>query len=335
MNILLSSAAAGRGLRPAFVAVLLGFTLNAGLSQGSDSRADPTPSFAGLWKTTYGAMRLRVDGRRVSGFYAYGGVSRIEGTVEGRKLTFQYREAAVNGEGWFELSEDGSTFDGDWTAVASRPTMVRTTEHKRWTGQRVKATADRIWLVVLEAYWEAGLDEPEYSYGAMLREFFRRAPQVQVRHRFFHDEDDLRQLCAELRFLPEPVVLYISTHGSAEGLSVGGKTVSAAGIADALNDTGDIRLLHFGSCSVMSGKMPALILQRLGSQALFPISGYRNAADWAGSAVIDFLYLSLVLERKLPPAEAVDHVRSTISFSHATTSRPQPIAPAGLCIVVP
>jgi hypothetical protein len=131
------------------------------------------------------------------------------------------------------------------------------------------------------------------------------------------------------------VFLYISSHGTPEGLSVGGKTIGAAAIADALEDAWDLRLLHFGSCSMLNGPLPQKIFDRLGAHATFPVSGYRNPADWAGSAVIDFLYLSLVLEHRMPPAQAVDYVRSAVSFSQDSTTRPGPIAPAGLSVVSP
>ena len=45
-----------------------------------------------------------------------------------------------------------------------------------------------------------------------------------------------------------------------------------------------------GACGVAGGDVPGQIYKELGDGARFPISGYRNDADWAGSAVIDFTY---------------------------------------------
>jgi hypothetical protein len=57
----------------------------------------------------------------------------------------------------------------------------------RCPGVRVAPVPGRKWLVVLEAHYENNLAEQEYSFGQMLKAFFARTPEVQVRHRFFHD----------------------------------------------------------------------------------------------------------------------------------------------------
>src|SRR5205085_3802456 len=152
----------------------------------------------------------------------------------------------------------------------------------KWNGARVRPQPGRVWLVVLEAPWEANLEENEYSFGLMLRTFFARVPAVQVRHRFFHSEKDLRHWCAELPYLAEPVVLHISSHGSKEGVTVGGEIIGAKALAECVRDVADLRLLHFGACNVVGGDVPKQIYEELGPDARFPISGYRNIADWAG-----------------------------------------------------
>ncbi len=65
-------------------------------------------SFAGRWLTTFGTMDLTQDGAAVRGTYqGQGPPNPIEGTVAGNRLTFRYREAAEEGEGWFELTRYG------------------------------------------------------------------------------------------------------------------------------------------------------------------------------------------------------------------------------------
>jgi predicted esterase len=80
-------------------------------------RPDPeTPSaepadLNGLWLTDLGLMELEQSGDKVSGRYALGGVSDIDGTVKGRRVDFTYK-AFRSGKGWFDVAEDGATFAG-------------------------------------------------------------------------------------------------------------------------------------------------------------------------------------------------------------------------------
>lgn len=65
-----------------------------------------TADFSGSWDTTYGRMVLTQNGTEVTGYYSYGGISTIEGTVEpSGRLVFTYTEADAHGEGWFELAD--------------------------------------------------------------------------------------------------------------------------------------------------------------------------------------------------------------------------------------
>ncbi len=179
--------------------------------------------------------------------------------------------------------------------------------------QTLKPQPGVVWLVVLEAYWEGSLREREYSYGEMQRAFFKRLPNVSFRHRFVHDLADVQEFCAELAFIAEPVVLYFSSHGTPEGVLVGTGVVTPEQIAAALHGGGNIKLLHFGACEVMAGEAPKRLLGAMTSGARFPISGFANSADWAGSAIIDFTYLDLVLEYHLEPAAAVEEVRKSLA----------------------
>jgi hypothetical protein len=64
-----------------------------------------------------------------------------------------------------------------------------------------------------------------------------------------------------------------------------------------------------------------------------PVSGFTKVADWAGSAVIDFSYLDLVLSRDVAPKEAVRQIRKNVSFAGDDKSIDSSIKPAGLKIV--
>ena len=290
--------------------------------------APPRPAgpFTGLWKTTYGRMRLFPDGNAVRGVYDSGGLSTLVGSVEDRTLTLSYTQPdGETGTAVFTLAEDHKSFSGKWKGKKQQVEAGGD-----WTGQRIEPVPGRQWLVVLEAHWESNLEEEEYSYGQMLRAFFTRVPSVKVRHRFFSSEADFRKWGTEVAFLAEPVVFYVSSHGTAEGIKCGDKTIDAAVLADVLKNAGDIRLLHFGSCLISSGPIPQKLQELLGDRATFPISGFVNVADWAGSAVVDFTYLDLVFSRGVQPVDAVKQVRRMISF--AAEKGGGVIAPCGLVI---
>jgi hypothetical protein len=100
-----------------------------------------------------------------------------------------------------------------------------------------------------------------------------------------------------------------------------------------LRHAAGLQLVHLGSCLVMAGPAPAEI--RKASGLNIPVSGYTRVADWAGSAVIDFAYLDLVLSRRLPPAEAVAQLLRTVTFAGDVDLPDSAIKAAGLTIVPP
>lgn len=281
----------------------------AGAGAGGASLGVAT-GFEGVWRSTYGAMRLMERGSEVRGTYAWAGGSVIHGTCEGRSFTFSYEEPdGASGTGVFTLSDDDESFAGTWRAADGTG--------GEWTGTRGDVDPERIWLIVLEANWEDSLETQEYSYGEMLASFFRRTPDVQVRRRTVSDLADLRRWCAEVAYLEGPVVLYISSHGTSEGLELGGEFVGAQEVADAVRLAGPVRLVHFGSCMVMGGSLPRLVSAPGEDHDSVPVSGYRESADWSQSAVIDFAYLSLVLEEGLTAWDAAARTTRSIEFARS------------------
>jgi hypothetical protein len=290
--------------------------------------------FTGLWDTSYGRMRLRQNGTNVRGIYSFAGSARIFGTVKDRKLSFRYDQSnGEKGEGTFQLGSNAAAFAGTWKAATKA--QQGDDAGGTWMGSRVRPQSGRIWLVVLESNWESSLEQEEYSFGVMLRTFFARVPSVGVRHRFFGSESELRRWCAELPYLAEPVVLYLSSHGTQQGLTSSGKTIGAEAIAQCIQDAGNLRLLHFGSCLIAGGDVPRKIHETLGPAATFPISGYTRTADWGGSAVVDFTYLDLIFSHGLSPGEAVTKTRQMLSFARDRSDQRDPIPPAGLVIFEP
>ena len=285
--------------------------------------SEPAPTgFEGVWESTYGILRLARESTKLTGSYTYASGSVIEGELDGRLLRGTYHEPSTRGDGvrgrfTFELAEDGQSFAGVWLAGEGAPLELADGEANRWSGRRVRGEPGRVWFVILEENWEASLREPEYSFGAMLRAFFERVPKVGVRHRFIHDRADLERFCADLAGLVEPVVLYVSAHGSSEGLSIGSEGISPEALGAALRNVGDLRLLHLGSCAVLSGDAPDRIRAAAGPGKSFPISGFVESVDWASSAIVDFTYMQLVLERDLEPSEAVAATRRMLTFANA------------------
>ncbi len=278
-------------------------------AQEPESKAT-APTYAGLWETSYGRMRLNQVGSKVSGEYSYTSTSTIAGEVEEGRLTFEYREGETQGEGWYEFAEDGESFHGRWREKGKEG-------WNRWKGTRVHPEKGIIWLVILEAHWETSLAEKEYAFGDMLRSYFtmESARHVRVRYRTFHDEKDLRRWSRDVRFLAEPVVLLISTHGTARGVQVSGEVIGAEALADCVRGSHNLKVLHLSGCGMMAGDVPAAIQKSLGPAQKLPITGYTTTVAWDASALADFVYLSMLLIHRLEPAAAVQQTHLLAPFT--------------------
>ena len=281
-----------------------------------------TQTFDGLWNSTFGPMRLLQRKGRVDGIYAFGGTSTLEGSVRERSLVFTYREPStgVTGEGTFELSRDGLSMAGKWREAGSKL-------WKSWEATRLLPKPGLTWLVVVEARWETGLADPEFSFGAMLDAFFARSQAVRVRRRIFNDEPDLKKWCRESAFLAEPVILCIASHGEKEGVQVGGKTIGAKAIAEGLRYAGNLRLLHFSSCLAMKDDLGPDVMKLAGNR--FPVSGYTTSVEWAVSALIEFMYFDLIMLKNLTPAAAAKQIEILMPFSGKESLPDSAVASAG------
>ena len=264
--------------------------------------------FEGIWETSFGPMRLLQTHDGIHGFYDGLGAATLQGTIQEGRLVFRYQEPKAQGEGWFELAEDGETFEGQWKEEGEKPWAP-------WFGRRVHAKPGLIWLVVMEAHWQRSLKDKEYSFGNMLREFFARLPQVEVRQRFFDSEAGLERWCRELMYLPEPSVVVIATHGNEEGLQALGKTVDPRIILNGLRYADNIQALHFSSCLMLKDGQTNDLARAMQRACPFPVSGYNTSVDWAASALIEFHYLDMILGRNLSPADAADQVTKMLAYA--------------------
>lgn len=281
----------------------------------------PSTGFEGLFDTTYGRMRLMRDGDNVSGTYTWGGGSIISGTIDGNRLTFWYQEPTVSGNGWFELSEDDTTLTGAWQEDGG-------TGWIDWTGERIQPEVGVSWLVILEAPWEMSLAENEYAFGDMLRAYFERMPNVEVRLRRFYDRADFFRAAADMAYLAEPVALLVASHGQMGELMAGDGSITATEIGEALVNVPNVFLIHFSSCEMMIPGVADGIRSALPASRLLALSGYATAVDWSASALIEFLYLDLVLGRGLAPERAAQVVIREVAFSGDANSPDSPLGSA-------
>lgn len=282
--------------------------------------------FDGLWNTSFGPMRLAVDGDQVRGFYEVESGATIQGTVDGNRCTFTYQEPKARGQGRFVLADDGLSFQGEW-----RPRGEKA--WRPWTGIRIRPQPNRTYLVVLEAPWQRWLGEKEYSFGNMLREFFARVPAVEVRHRFFANEAGLRKCCRDLLYIAEPVVLVLATHALPGVITVDGQAIGVAALLEPLRLAGDLRLLHFSACLLLQDPKVNELLTAFAGETRLPISGYTTSVDWAASAIIEFTYLDLILARGLTPGAAAEQLTKLVPFAGTGEQKGRAYPSAGFTIL--
>jgi hypothetical protein len=273
-------------------------------------------------------MRLVQEPERVLGFYEGAGPATMEGRLENNRLTFRYQEARAQGEGHFELAPDATSFQGEWRADG-------TEQWAPWKGRRLVPTPGLLWLVVIEAHWQRSYFEKEYAFGHMLREFFTRLPHVNIRQRFFEDEAGLERWCRELMYLPEPVAVVFASHGTQDGLSVGGKPLNTSRLVENLRYADNILLLHFSSCLMLQDGKASELARALQEAVRFPISGYDRNVDWAASALIEFHYLDMVLGRGLLPTDAAEQILRLIAYAGDENLSGSPYPSAGFRILLP
>jgi hypothetical protein len=274
--------------------------------------------FIGLWQTSFGRLRLVGTPQHIEGIYA--GVATLTGKVKQGKLHFRYQEPNASGEGWFALDASGNALSGAWREKGGGT-------WREWKGVRVEPTAGRAYLVVLEANWENNIEDHEYAFGNMLRAYFARSPQVEVRHRWFTDEKSLQRWAHEAALIAEPVVVVIASHGDEHGIAVGGRSIGADAIAQAFRFSSNALLLHFSACLLMKERLGQDFLNRLGSGVSIPVSGYATTVDWAQSAVIEFVYLDLILVRGLSAQDAYQQTLKMMPIAGEETL-PNAILPA-------
>jgi hypothetical protein len=289
------------------------------LAEGGFPRPRPWQGWRGLdglWDTSIGRLHLVEAGEQVRGGAEHDETARVEADVTGGgRYTFRVEGSRIKGRGRIELEQHGYALGGEWIQdeMPAQPLQ----------GRRVLPHPALTWLVVMEAHWQRTLDDKEYAFGHMLRELFARVPWAQVRHRFYADEASLVRWCRQLTYLPEPTVLVITGHGETSGLTVEGRPIAMPAVVDALRLADGLKLLHFSACLVGQDAGQAL------AAAPFPVSGYTTPVDWAQSALTEFIYLDMILEKGLAPARAAEQLLALVRFSGSDEIPGSPYRPAG------
>jgi predicted esterase len=70
------------------------------------------PSFDGEWRTTFGIMKLKQDGDKVTGSFGNAGQFPITGKFQGEMLVVEYKEGSAQGKAGFTLDSSGNAFTG-------------------------------------------------------------------------------------------------------------------------------------------------------------------------------------------------------------------------------
>ncbi len=277
--------------------------------------------FDGLWDTSIGRLKLIDEGGPLRGGVEHDAAARLELDEEGGRLRLRIEGARGKGRGAVELDHQGYALAGEWAPDGMPPQQL--------LGRRVLPHPGLTWLVVLEAHWQRALDDNEFAFGRMLHELFARVPWTQVRHRFYAEEASLVHWCRQLIYLPEPAVLVITGHGETNGLTVEGRTIAMPAVVDALRLADGLKLLHFSACLVGQDAGQAL------AAAPFPVSGYTTSVDWAQSALTEFIYLDMILEKGLAPAQAAEQLLALVRFSGSDEIPGSPYRPAGFRFLAP
>ena len=127
------------------------------LATAAPCQAVDEGAFGGEWRTSVGTVNLKQTGGAVTGTYGHAGQFTLKGTVEGKKLTFEYQEGQARGDAHWTLDESGHSFRGGYT--------VRGGQAGEWQGWRPDPEAPKGKRSDLGGLWltDLGLMELEQA----------------------------------------------------------------------------------------------------------------------------------------------------------------------------
>jgi predicted esterase len=121
------------------------------------ARAAEEVAFDGEWRTSFGIVKLKQTGSAVTGTYGNAGQFTLKGTVESKKLTFEYQEGQAKGDAHWTLDDSGHSFRGQF--------RIRGGQAGNWLGWRPDPEAPKAKAGNLAGLWltDLGLMELEQT----------------------------------------------------------------------------------------------------------------------------------------------------------------------------
>ena len=119
--------------------------------------ATPEANFDGEWRTSFGIVTLHQNANAVTGAYGNANQFTLKGTVQAKRLTFEYQEGQASGNGQWTLDDSGHAFHGEY--------KLHTGQGGAWEGWRPDPQATKGKPVNLTGLWltDLGLMELEQS----------------------------------------------------------------------------------------------------------------------------------------------------------------------------
>jgi predicted esterase len=123
----------------------------------ASSHAAENANFDGQWRTTAGIVKLKQADNNVTGTYGNADQFTLEGTADGRKLTFKYQEGKLSGSANWTLDKSGHSFTGSF--------QIRGGQAGNWLGWRPDPDAAKDKQANVSGLWltDLGLMELEQT----------------------------------------------------------------------------------------------------------------------------------------------------------------------------
>lgn len=84
--------------------------------------------FNGEWQTSFGTVKVKQKHDDATGTYGPVGQFTLKGTIEGRKLSFEFQQGNSSGEAHWTIDDAGNSFHGDF--------QLRGGQNGEWIGLR-------------------------------------------------------------------------------------------------------------------------------------------------------------------------------------------------------
>jgi predicted esterase len=124
----------------------------------TSAQAAEVADFDGEWFTSIGAVKVKQDGNAVTGLYGKSDAFTLKGTVEGKKLTFEYQEGKSSGDAQWTMEESGRSFHGGF--------KLRSGQVGGWSGWRSDPEAPKGKQADLKGLWLTNLGLMELEQNA-------------------------------------------------------------------------------------------------------------------------------------------------------------------------